>query len=131
MPFMNYDLYWNYSFLQKYYSGRWRWDTSNTTQYTPRMLMEHDLSRYLYDPLPLHPRRTLDQFYYPSLENTRARDADQTLSKWTEERVPSYGRARAMYDSILIMIDQLWCWVIDDSTFNFGSQLFQTPLKHS
>jgi hypothetical protein len=32
------------------------------------------LCAYLYSKPPLHPRRTLDQFYYHMLENTEQRD---------------------------------------------------------
>jgi hypothetical protein len=46
----------------------------------PGMDMEHKVTwRYLsYDP-PLNTRRTLDQFGYPNLLDTRARDDDQML----------------------------------------------------
>lgn len=39
-----------------------------------------------HDP-PLNCRRTLDQYRYPSLHDTRARDDDQMLYKMTKERV--------------------------------------------
>jgi hypothetical protein len=64
----------------------------------------------------LHPRRTLDQYYYPSLQETSARDADQTLSKWTGSNIPQDGKDRAGDDSLLVMVDQLWCWVLDAKT---------------
>ena len=51
----------------------------------------------------LHPRRTLDQFFYSSLPETSARDGDQVLSKNTEH---SRGGKK------MVMIDQLWLWVI-------------------
>jgi hypothetical protein len=41
-----------------------------------------------YDP-PLNYRRTLDQFAYPSLRDTYARDDDQMLYKLTKESTPS------------------------------------------
>jgi hypothetical protein len=68
----------------------------------------------------LHVRRTLDQFYYPALDDTSDRDADQTVSKWSGKGLiaESDGRARAVDDSLLIMVDQLWCWVIDEGTFS-------------
>lgn len=40
-----------------------------------------------YDP-PLNSRRTLDQFGYPSLKDTYARDDDQMLYKLTKEEKP-------------------------------------------
>ena len=65
--------------------------------------------------LTSYPRRTLDQFYYPALGDTSARDADQTISKWTGSGFGRHGRASAAPDSLLIMVDQLWCWVLDNS----------------
>lgn len=44
-----------------------------------------------HDP-PFNCRRTLDQYRYPFLRDTRARDDDQMLYKMTKERVPSNGR---------------------------------------
>ena len=62
-----------------------------------------------------HPRRTLDQFYYPALDDTSIRDSDQTISKWSGKDVAADGKSGATNDSLLIMIDQLWCWVVDGS----------------
>lgn len=49
-----------------------------------------------HDP-PLNCRRTLDQFGYPSLRDTRGRDDDQMLYKLTKERVSPYGEKRDVY----------------------------------
>lgn len=50
-----------------------------------------------HDP-PVNCRRTLDQFGYPSLRDTRARDDDQMLYKLTKERGCRYGEHhRDMY----------------------------------
>jgi hypothetical protein len=55
----------------------------------------------------LHMRRTLDQSYYPTLQDTRLRDQNQVVERysrkqqgdsWTEHRV--------------LMVDQLWLWVL-------------------
>lgn len=63
-----------------------------------------------------HPRRTLDQFYYPALEDTSERDKDQTVSKWSGKQLPKDGRIQADDQSSMLMVDQLWCWVLDEST---------------
>ncbi|KAI5461706.1 hypothetical protein BGZ63DRAFT_487646 [Mariannaea sp. PMI_226] len=61
--------------------------------------------RYLGDDPPLNCRRTLDQFGYPSLRDTRSRDDDQMLYKLTKERSPmpgehvSWGRLGSMSSS--------------------------------
>ena len=52
----------------------------------------------------LHPRRSLDQFFYSSLQDTRQRDEDQVVSKSTKE---SRGGPK------MIMVDQLWLWLVE------------------
>ncbi|RYP63780.1 hypothetical protein DL771_009113 [Monosporascus sp. 5C6A] len=54
---------------------------------------------YIGHDLPLNARRTLDQYGYPSLRDTYARDDDQMLYKLTKERValPSKNK-QDMYD---------------------------------
>lgn len=51
----------------------------------------------------LHPRRTLDQFFYSSLPETSPRDGDQVVSKNTVE-TPGGKK--------MVMVDQLWLWVL-------------------
>ncbi|KAF2681139.1 hypothetical protein K458DRAFT_392364 [Lentithecium fluviatile CBS 122367] len=84
--------------------------------------------QYLVDKnnLPLHIRRTLDQFGQAHLENTEGRDQDQVLYKCTmpEDNDPFTGpifhsaknRASHTDDAKVLMVDQLWCWVIDSDT---------------
>jgi hypothetical protein len=43
---------------------------------------EKMLCAYLYCTPPVHPRRTLDQFYYHMLEDTKARDQDQVITRY-------------------------------------------------
>jgi len=53
-----------------------------------------------------HMRKTLDQFYYTTLQDTESRDLDQVVEKysrkynWSEHRV--------------LMVDQLWLWVLNN-----------------
>ncbi|KAF5668108.1 hypothetical protein FHETE_5374 [Fusarium heterosporum] len=104
-----------------------------------------------HDP-PLNCRRTLDQYGYPSLRDTRSRDDDQMLYKLTKERTFAPGIGPGLHgqmsnsssgssgsgsrrsktsshngedevdteDAILngnvLMVDQLWLWVIDSHT---------------
>ncbi|KAK7420255.1 hypothetical protein QQX98_002910 [Neonectria punicea] len=65
-----------------------------------------------------HVRRTLDEFFYPGLRHTQARNAGQTVSKWTgkEEMDDENGRLQASPDSLVVMVDQLWIWVLEDGT---------------
>jgi len=66
---------------------------------------------------PLHGRRTLDQSYYWKLENTDRRDEDQVVYRGTKAGNSIYRTTR------LIMVDQLWLYILDDSkrsTFQLG-----------
>jgi hypothetical protein len=71
-----------------------------------------------------HPRRTLDQFYYPALDDTSIRDADQTISKWSGKDVDKDGKLKATHDSLLVMVDQLWCWVVDEGLSSTSNNPF-------
>ncbi|ESZ92794.1 putative ankyrin repeat-containing protein [Sclerotinia borealis F-4128] len=124
------------------------------------------LWQYLGHDPPINARRTLDQFGYPSLLDTRARDDDQMLYKMTKERhiesdvdknhsvhgisnaarksrvthekeeddeeeVDGYSgnfdspseRDMTSDDDVLdgniLMVDQLWLWVINGSVVTF------------
>lgn len=68
------------------------------------------------DPL-YHPRRTLDQFAYPGLKDTRRRDASQVVSKLT-------GKEEVRGGSKMIMVDQLWlCLRLEERTSVHESQV--------
>ncbi|RYO95467.1 hypothetical protein DL762_000029 [Monosporascus cannonballus] len=117
LPYMNWDSYGDFCSLRRVYTDQ-RVTPGSSTQNTAttRVTMQRDLARYLDETLPLHPRRTLDQFYYSSLTNTATRDVDQTISKWTGSNLDEEGRAAAVTDSLMVMVDQLWCWVLDEKT---------------
>lgn len=71
------------------------------------------LATYLYlpDAPPLHVRRTFDQFQYYMNDDTAARDADQVVSRYFERRHPNATVP-------IMMVDQLWMWIIDNSIMN-------------
>jgi hypothetical protein len=52
--------------------------------------------------------RTLDQYYYSSLENTDYRDSTQVITRYLE-------RKRA--NPRILRVDQLWLLIIDESMF--------------
>ncbi|KAK9426595.1 hypothetical protein SUNI508_00122 [Seiridium unicorne] len=56
---------------------------------------------------PLHIRRTLDQYWYPILDNTSERDRDQVVYRGTISKSLS---------TRVVMVDQLWLWILDDNT---------------
>lgn len=64
---------------------------------------------------PLHCRRTLDQFLYYMLPSTEARDIDQVVYRWAKRERKEDA---ACYRPI-IMVDQLWLWVLHDGLSPF------------
>ncbi|KAK5636449.1 hypothetical protein RRF57_012161 [Xylaria bambusicola] len=60
------------------------------------------IEAYLNHTPPLHPRRTLDQFFYHGID-TSARDTDQVVYRFCKR----YGIEEKVF-----MVDQLWLWVI-------------------
>ncbi|KAI1259733.1 hypothetical protein F5Y18DRAFT_433045 [Xylariaceae sp. FL1019] len=102
--------------------------------YRDKMLLREYLPR---DP-PIHPRRTLDQAFYWTLNSTKKRDKDQVVYRGTTTRPTDFHR----YDtetsrfpdhdglegdcnacsinikkvSRVVMVDQLWMWVLDEKT---------------
>lgn len=59
---------------------------------------------------PLHIRRTLDQYYFSSIDDTSQRDREQIVNRGTEAEWRLYGRNKSV-----VMVDQLWMWILDDS----------------
>jgi hypothetical protein len=81
-----------------------------------RLLSEHLHPHETKTP-PLHGRRTLDQSYYWKLENTGRRDKDQVVYRGTKAGNSIYRTTR------VIMVDQLWLYVLDDSKRYIPSNL--------
>jgi hypothetical protein len=67
--------------------------------------------------LVAHVPLTLDQYYYPGISDTSYRDKTQVFSKYLEEHheKPLSSTSRSKKKQIL-MVDQLWIWIIDDRT---------------
>ncbi|KAF8853541.1 hypothetical protein BDZ45DRAFT_75687 [Acephala macrosclerotiorum] len=59
---------------------------------------------YLLEAHPLHVRRTLDQYYYHSMLDTKRRDIDQVVSR--------YQKDQNLNPKVISMVDQLWLWVL-------------------
>jgi hypothetical protein len=66
--------------------------------------------RYLDETHPLHPRRTLDQFYYHMLPDTDERDKDQTVTRYYQAHRDDF-ETRGL-SPVLTMVDQLWMWIL-------------------
>ncbi|KAH6847764.1 hypothetical protein B0I37DRAFT_151069 [Chaetomium sp. MPI-CAGE-AT-0009] len=59
---------------------------------------------------PLHPRRTLEQYYNWTSEDTAHRDRQQVVYRGTRTRSDPEAIPR------VIMVDQIWLWVLDENT---------------
>ncbi|KAK0101622.1 hypothetical protein ONS95_006785 [Cadophora gregata] len=67
------------------------------------------LSYMFHETAPMHFRRTLDQYYYYTLPTTEARDKDQVVTRYFERTWPGD-------DKLVLMVDQLWLWILDNDT---------------
>lgn len=65
-----------------------------------RLLRDH------LEDAPLHIRRTLDQSYFWTMEDTTSRDRDQVVFRGTKR-----GKT---YSTRVVMVDQLWLWILDE-----------------
>ncbi|KAI1180193.1 hypothetical protein F4777DRAFT_364647 [Nemania sp. FL0916] len=76
---------------------------------------------------PLHCRRTLDQFTYHMLDDTERRDNSQVMFRWAKREAARKDRENTQQNKPspsnqcdeegscpLLMIDQLWVWVLED-----------------
>ncbi len=85
---------------------------------------------------PLHCRRTLDQFSYYMLDTTESRDRDQVLWRWGRkklEKAAKPGRTVRGDDAPVLMVDQLWMWVLHDgeSIFAFKVEVFRNKSSNA
>ncbi|KAF2967059.1 hypothetical protein GQX73_g6516 [Xylaria multiplex] len=98
------------------------------------------LRKYLPGNPPLHPRRTLDQAFYWTLRTTKERDCDQVVFRGTTAKPDEFHRfdyekkkwpkheefkiegncteckLNIQKLSRVIMVDQLWMWILDANT---------------
>ncbi|KAH7093422.1 hypothetical protein FB567DRAFT_174060 [Paraphoma chrysanthemicola] len=64
----------------------------------------------------IHVSRTLDQSYYYMMENTRTRDHDQVVYRYTREQSLKKLSQGKPSENRLLMVNQLWLWKIDEHT---------------
>ncbi|KAL9109115.1 MAG: hypothetical protein Q9227_006206 [Pyrenula ochraceoflavens] len=62
----------------------------------------------------IHKSRSLDQFYYQTLENMSERDADQVATRYITGKRET--EVQKLSDWTILRVDQLWLWVIDEET---------------
>lgn len=133
-PYLHWDTYRNLIQRRKVVQDRLRQGRSRPVP--PRIakssLEAQLIWQYLGCEPPIHFRRTLDQFGYPNLRSTVARDDDQMLWKRTrrpariDEQLREYLNAASddpedsepteFMDGNVLMVDQLWLWIVDQKT---------------
>ena len=89
LPYLNWDTYRNLKRRSSLIAGRLaeaRFAIDRLPQPRLSTTEEKIIWHYLVEPsnLPLHHRRTLDQYGYPNLRSTKTRDDDQVLYKRTK-----------------------------------------------
>ncbi|GAB1199949.1 hypothetical protein APSETT444_009308 [Aspergillus pseudonomiae] len=130
LPYLHWDTYWNLLQRRKVIEKRLQQGRSKPV---PEYISEsHIESRLIWKFLgaepPIHIRRTLDQYGYPNLRSTVARDDDQMLWKRTRKVVDlneigssiplqdNPDSSKTFIDGKVLMVDQLWLWVVDEKT---------------
>ncbi|KAJ5591483.1 uncharacterized protein N7459_001852 [Penicillium hispanicum] len=134
VPYLHWDTYRNLIQRRKVVEDRLRQGRSRPipSRIEKSSLEAQLIWQYLGCEPPIHFRRTLDQFGYPNLRSTVARDDDQMLWKRTrrparlddqlreyleaaEEEDPELEPSEFM-DGNVLMVDQLWLWIVDQKT---------------
>ena len=72
----------------------------------------------------IHKPLTLDQFYYPTIEDTTHRDLSQVVSRFLKSSADN--KAGKLQQTVLepeklkiLLVDQLWLWIVDESKTNY------------
>lgn len=98
--------------------GAYLWHVAKLFEKMDEAADERHIREHLLSSPPLHVRRTLDQYYFWTVEDTTIRDRDQVVCQGTRSSHNPGATAR------LVMVDQLWLWILDESRF----QRFEHPL---
>ncbi|KAJ8124967.1 hypothetical protein O1611_g8673 [Lasiodiplodia mahajangana] len=98
MPFLHYET----DERRRKMSNAIRCVLENKQQIDPPTGDSRLIQAYLKSDPPLHPRRTLDQFFYHGID-TSARDIDQVVYRFCK---------RHGIEKKVFMVDQLWLWVL-------------------
>ncbi|KAE8151169.1 hypothetical protein BDV25DRAFT_139154 [Aspergillus avenaceus] len=131
LPYLHWDTYWN--LLQRRNVIEQRLHQGRSKPVPEHVSESHIESKLIWKFLgaepPIHIRRTLDQYGYPNLRSTVARDDDQMMWKRTRKpvdlnhefsnSVPIPGKhtsSRNFMDGKVLMVDQLWLWIVNDKT---------------
>ena len=89
--------------------AQYLWHVAKLFEIIDEAADERHITEHLHSSPPLHMRRTLDQYYYPTVEDTTVRDQDQVVCRGTRSKTDPGATAR------VVMVDQLWLWILDES----------------
>ncbi|KAK4862839.1 hypothetical protein LT330_002972 [Penicillium expansum] len=134
-PYLHWDTYRNLIQRRKVVEDRLKQGRSRPApgRISKASLEAQLIWTYLGCEPPVHFRRTLDQYGYPNLRSTIARDDDQMLWKRTrrpariDEQLKEYLQSAEddpdneenfgeFMDGNVLMVDQLWLWILDQKT---------------
>ncbi|KAL4924484.1 uncharacterized protein BDV17DRAFT_300974 [Aspergillus undulatus] len=129
--YLHWDTYWNVLQRRRVIEERLRQGRSRPVadEISQSSLESKLIWKYLGNEPPIHIRRTLDQFGYPNLRSTVARDDDQMLWKRTRKSIDlrdDLAGSMPLRDGIdpqnptfvdgkVLMVDQLWLWIVDQN----------------
>ncbi|KAK3313225.1 hypothetical protein B0H66DRAFT_485544 [Apodospora peruviana] len=90
--------------------GSYLWHASKMYQLIDEAADWRLIGDHLYTESPLHIRRTLEQYYYWTAEDTTQRDRQQVVYRgtWMQNDPEAIPR--------VVMVDQLWLWILDENT---------------
>jgi hypothetical protein len=87
---------------------------------------------YLRHDIPLHMRRTLDQYYYDALDSDSSqrkgvlpRNLDQVTQRFMKSQEQFKND-----DTILLMVDQLWMVLLEDGALHKSVETQLTPVRY-
>ncbi|KAL4917162.1 hypothetical protein BDW62DRAFT_184271 [Aspergillus aurantiobrunneus] len=132
LPYLHWDTYWNLLQRRRVIEERLRQGRSRPVpdDISSSSLESKLIWKFLGNEPPIHIRRTLDQFGYPNLRSTVARDDDQMLWKRTRKAINLNDELsnsiplregpgpqnQTFVDGKVLMVDQLWLWIVDHKT---------------
>ncbi|KAK3386163.1 hypothetical protein B0H63DRAFT_560601 [Podospora didyma] len=90
--------------------GSYLWQASKLFQLIDEAADWRLISDHLYTDSPLHVRRTLEQYYYWTADDTTHRDRQQVVYRETRMKNDIEAIPR------VVMVDQLWLWILDENT---------------
>lgn len=89
--------------------GEFLWHVAKLFELIDEAADERLITNHLFSDSPLHLRRTLDQYYSWTAEDTTFQDQKQVVCRGTRSSHDPEATAR------VVMVDQLWMWILDES----------------